>query len=172
MRNYPTLRRCSMLVANTLQEWNQLMRPHCVGSLGPHVESHEVSRCHVEGRHRSNAEKQFVIVHNRLRSEYRSAGKPIAYEKPGIGVPSTDPKCLFGGHISSANDEAWHPLPGAPLRFWLRLLTALRLRLRAGSGLPSAALFGFPVRTRRGIDFESLVAHGDTQNVNLKGAVT
>jgi hypothetical protein len=24
-----------------------------------------------------------------------------------------------------ANDEAWHPLPEAPLRFWLRLLATL-----------------------------------------------
>ena len=39
------------------------------------------------------------------------------------------------------NDEAWHPLPGAPLRFRLRFVTPLRLRLGAGSGLPSAGLF-------------------------------
>jgi hypothetical protein len=26
-----------------------------------------------------------------------------------------------------ANDEAWHPLPGAPLRFRLRFVTTLRL---------------------------------------------
>ena len=39
--------------------------------------------------------------------------------------------------------EAWHPLPGAALRFRLRFLTTLRLRLRAGSGLPSAALLAF-----------------------------
>jgi len=31
-------------------------------------------------------------------------------------------------HISSlANDEAWHPLPGAPLRFRLKFLATLRL---------------------------------------------
>ena len=39
------------------------------------------------------------------------------------------------------NVEAWHPLPGAPLRFRLRFVASLRLRLGAGSGLPSAALF-------------------------------
>jgi hypothetical protein len=39
------------------------------------------------------------------------------------------------------NVEAWHPLPGAPLRFRLRFVATLRLRLGAGSGLPSAALF-------------------------------
>jgi hypothetical protein len=39
------------------------------------------------------------------------------------------------------NVEAWHPLPGAPLRFRLRFVATLRLRLRAGSGLLSAALF-------------------------------
>jgi hypothetical protein len=48
------------------------------------------------------------------------------------------------------NDEAWHPLPGAPLRFRLRFVATLRLRLRAGSGLPSAGLFclGFEPRER------------------------
>ena len=39
------------------------------------------------------------------------------------------------------NAEALHPLPGAPLRCWLRFLAALRLRRGAGSGLPSAGLF-------------------------------
>ena len=38
------------------------------------------------------------------------------------------------------NVEAWHPLPGAPLRFRLRFVATLRLRLGAGSGLPSAGL--------------------------------
>ena len=37
--------------------------------------------------------------------------------------------------------EAWHPLPGAPLRFWLRFRITLQLRLWSGSGLASAALF-------------------------------
>ena len=36
-----------------------------------------------------------------------------------------------------------NPLPGAPLRFRLRFVATLRLRLGAGSGLPSAVLFGF-----------------------------
>ena len=45
------------------------------------------------------------------------------------------------GEIILENDEAWHPLPGAPLRFRLRFLATLRLRLGAGSGLPSAGLF-------------------------------
>jgi hypothetical protein len=43
--------------------------------------------------------------------------------------------------ILSENVEAWHPLPGAPLRFRLRFVAILRLRLGAGSGLPSAGLF-------------------------------
>jgi hypothetical protein len=42
---------------------------------------------------------------------------------------------------SLANVEAWHPLPGAPLRFSLRFVTTLRIRLGAGSGLSSAVLF-------------------------------
>jgi hypothetical protein len=37
--------------------------------------------------------------------------------------------------------KAWHPLPGAPLRFRLRFVATLRLRLKAGSGLLSAGLF-------------------------------
>jgi hypothetical protein len=45
--------------------------------------------------------------------------------------------------ISSLNVEAWHPLPGAPLRFRLRFVATLRLRLGAGSGLPSAGLLCF-----------------------------
>ncbi len=44
---------------------------------------------------------------------------------------------------SPENDEAWHPLPGASLRFMLRFVATLRLRLGAGSGLPSAGLFCF-----------------------------
>jgi hypothetical protein len=50
--------------------------------------------------------------------------------------------CQFGGaewiFISSQNVEAWHPLPGAPLRFRLRFVATLRLRLGSGSGLSSA----------------------------------
>ena len=41
-----------------------------------------------------------------------------------------------------------NPLPGAPLRFWFRFLTTLRLRLGAGSGLPSAGLFDHFVISR------------------------
>ena len=44
--------------------------------------------------------------------------------------------------IFYANVEAWHPLPGAPLRFRMRFVAILRLRLGAGSGLSSAVLFG------------------------------
>jgi len=44
------------------------------------------------------------------------------------------------------NDEAWHPLPGAPLRFRLRFVATPRLRLGAGSGLPSVVLFAFLFR--------------------------
>ena len=47
------------------------------------------------------------------------------------------------GSVSWANVEAWHPLPGAPFRFKLRFGVTLRLRLGAGSGLPSASLFAF-----------------------------
>ncbi len=43
---------------------------------------------------------------------------------------SNGSRLCYGIHFL-ANDEAWHPLPGA----------SLRLRLGAGSGLPSAALF-------------------------------
>jgi hypothetical protein len=43
--------------------------------------------------------------------------------------------------IDDDNVEAWHPLPGAPLRFRFRVVATLRLRLRARSGLPSAGLF-------------------------------
>ena|GEM_PF-4284819 len=39
--------------------------------------------------------------------------------------------------------KAWHPLPGATLRFRLRFVASLRLQLVASSGLFSAALFGF-----------------------------
>ena len=42
-----------------------------------------------------------------------------------------------------SNVEAWHPLPGAPLRFRLRFVATLRIRLGAGSGLPSAVLLAF-----------------------------
>jgi hypothetical protein len=45
--------------------------------------------------------------------------------------------------ISLANDEAWHPLPGAPLRFRLKFVFTLQLRLGTGSGLLSAGLFAF-----------------------------
>ena len=38
-----------------------------------------------------------------------------------------------------------NPLPGAPLRFRLRFVVTLRLRLGAGSGLPSAGLFGMVI---------------------------
>jgi hypothetical protein len=48
-----------------------------------------------------------------------------------------------GGEDSPTNVEAWHPLPGATLRFRLRFVTTLRLRLGASSGLSSAVLFGF-----------------------------
>ena len=43
--------------------------------------------------------------------------------------------------VEEHNDEAWHTLPGASLRFRLRFVATLRLRLGAGSGLPSADLF-------------------------------
>ena len=51
--------------------------------------------------------------------------------------------CWCGSDILNypTNEEAWHPLPGAPLRFWLRFIATLRLRLWAGSGLSSAGLF-------------------------------
>ena len=53
-----------------------------------------------------------------------------------------DVKRLVGAlRIYLANDEAWHPLPGAPLQFRLRLVAILRFRLGAGSGLLSAGLF-------------------------------
>jgi len=40
------------------------------------------------------------------------------------------------------NVEAWHPQPGAPLRFRLRFVATLQIRLGTGSGLSSAVLFG------------------------------
>jgi hypothetical protein len=43
--------------------------------------------------------------------------------------------------LSPENDEAWHPLPGAPLRFRLRFVVTFRIRLGSGSGLSSAGLF-------------------------------
>lgn len=43
------------------------------------------------------------------------------------------------------NVEAWHPLAGAPFRFWLRLVATLRLGLGPGSGLSSAALLAILV---------------------------
>jgi hypothetical protein len=39
--------------------------------------------------------------------------------------------------------KAWDPLLGAPLRFWLRFVATLGIRLGSGSGFSSAALFGF-----------------------------
>ena len=42
---------------------------------------------------------------------------------------------------SETNVEAWHPLPGAPVRFRLRSVAPPRLRLGVGSGLISADLF-------------------------------
>jgi len=53
------------------------------------------------------------------------------------------------GLIILENDEAWHPLPGAPLRFRLRFVATLRLQLRAGSGLPSAVLLGISISVVR-----------------------
>lgn len=41
------------------------------------------------------------------------------------------------------NVEAWHPLTGAPLRFWLRFIATLRIPLGSGSGLSRAALLCF-----------------------------
>lgn len=55
--------------------------------------------------------------------------------------PRTRRRNLLAMGISPDNVEAWHPLAGAPLRFRLRFIATLRLRLRAGSGLPSAGLF-------------------------------
>jgi hypothetical protein len=52
-------------------------------------------------------------------------------------------KCSLRNLISTTNVEAWHPLPGAPLRFRLGLVATLRLQLGARSGLPSAGLFDF-----------------------------
>ena len=54
---------------------------------------------------------------------------------------------------SQSNDEAWHPLPGAPLRFRLRFVATLRIQLGADSGLPRAGLFVFCFR---GFDFDPL----------------
>jgi len=48
---------------------------------------------------------------------------------------------MFSALILSRTSEAWHPLPGASLRFRLRFAATLRLQLGAGSGLPSAVLF-------------------------------
>ncbi len=43
--------------------------------------------------------------------------------------------------ILGLSSKSWDPLPGAPLRLWLRFVTTLRIRLGSGSGLTSAALF-------------------------------
>lgn len=53
---------------------------------------------------------------------------------------------LKSGHTwlndSLRTSKAWDPLPGAPLRLWFGFVAALRIRLGAGSGFSSAALFG------------------------------
>jgi hypothetical protein len=43
------------------------------------------------------------------------------------------------------NEEAWHPLPGAPLRIRLGFVATLRIQLGTGSGLSRAGLLSYLV---------------------------
>jgi len=80
------------------------------------------------------------------RSKYDQIAK-ITRNNPTVSATTTwvvlrCVGCHFvWGVIVLPNVEAWHPLPGAHLRFGLRFLVTFRLRLGAGSGLSSAGLF-------------------------------
>ena len=70
-------------------------------------------------------------------------------------LPKRGPKAMSGpqwriwrcgwGDRPAERLSAGNPLPGTHLRFGLRFLIALRLRVGAGSGLPGRALFGLRI---------------------------
>ncbi len=85
-----------------------------------------------------------------LRNLFRrsiEAGDNLAVGKrEGIWTlrsPQVIHQYVCGGchNLQSLNDEAWHPLPGATLRFRFRFVVTLRLRLGTGGGLSSAGFF-------------------------------
>ena len=70
-------------------------------------------------------------------------GRYLGYDVVNVFKSSHSIVLVKGKNTKSeipTNVEAWHPLPGAPLRFRLRFLLTLGLRLGAGSGLTSAGL--------------------------------
>ena len=79
---------------------------------------------------------------NVVRRVISFAGRPVNSAANAITWCSID--CwLMTGNDAWLTSRPGNPLPGASLRFSLRFVATLRLRLRAGSGLPSAGLFCF-----------------------------
>jgi len=88
----------------------------------------------------------FVSVGRRsLRFRYRFRPRPRLLSGSAVAVPS--PRHARNGPqdrpwlLLPPTSKACHPLPGTPLRCWLRLFVVLRAGLGTGSGLVSAGLF-------------------------------
>ena len=79
---------------------------------------------------------------SRLRSQRPATLTPAhrfksSAERQRACLPTTMARhnqCINSVSHFCTTSKAWHPLPGAPLRFRLRFVATLRLRLGAGSG--------------------------------------